>query len=244
MYGKSTGLTRIVPDNNTTSDITITLPYTDGTLALTTHTHPEYASSSHTHGAIYHKGNKAIETGSDSTSNFIRSTYAYNRTYSYSANMFVTDVGTIGRSTSSSIRYKHDVEYFSNKDKKVIDDKYIVMDDIRKINEDNLLSVLNIPIVSFKYNEGYVTGEPDFDYKKPIVGFISDDVASVCPDCATYINDNNGKKIPESWDERQMIPRMLYVLQKQNNQIKEQNNEIIGLKNEIKELKNKILALH
>lgn len=190
----------------------------------------------HTHGAIYHNGNKAVDTGNDGK-NFVRSTYVYNRSYaSGGSSVIVTEYGTLGRISSSSIRYKHDVEYFSNRDKKVIDDKYIVTNDTRKVNENDLLSILDIPVVSFKYNEGYVTGESDFDYEKPIVGFISDDIASICPDCATYISDNNGEKIPESWDERQMIPRMLYVIQKQNNRIKE-------LENKLEELSSKVNTL-
>ena len=89
-------------------------------------------------------------------------------------------------------------------------------------------SVLDIPIVTFKYTDGYVTGEQDFDYEKPIAGFIAEDVAAICPECATYIEDENGELIPESWDTKQFIIRMLYVLQKQQKEIetlKEKINE-------------------
>ena len=86
--------------------------------------------------------------------------------------------------------------------------------------------MLNIPVVKFKYNEGYITGEPNYDYDKDEVGFIADDIAKICPDCATYITNDKGEQIAESWDERKMIPRMLYVLQMQQKQIEEMQTRI------------------
>lgn len=164
--------------------------------------------------------------GRDNTGIFLRSYPVYNRTYSSGKTVTCTNAGTFGIISSSSIRYKHDVKYFSNKEKKVVDDSLVTE---QGIDERDLLSVLDIPVVSFLYNEGYINGEEDFDYKKPIAGFIADDVASVCPDCATYL-DLDGEKIPESWDERQMIPRMLYVMQKQQKQIDNQQKQIDELK--------------
>lgn len=155
--------------------------------------------------------------GQDATSKFLRSYPVYVRTYASAANVVVTGTGIIGRSTSSSIRYKHDVEYYSNAEHRVIDDDHVVSG---QMDEDELLKILEIPVVSFRYNDGYITGEADYDYDKPVVGFIADDVASVCPECATYI-DIDGKAVPESWDERQMIPRMLFVIQKQQKQIRD-----------------------
>ena len=155
--------------------------------------------------------------GQDSTSKFLRSYPIYARTYANAANVVVTGTGIIGRSTSSSIRYKHDVEYYSNAEHRVIDDDHVVSG---QMDENELLKILEIPVVSFKYNDGYITGESDYDYDKPVVGFIADDVAKVCPECATYI-DIDGKAVPESWDERQMIPRMLYVIQKHHEQIRD-----------------------
>ena len=107
------------------------------------------------------------------------------------------------------------------------------------MDENELLKILEIPVVSFKYNDGYITGESDYDYDKPVVGFIADDVASVCPECATYI-DIDGKAVPESWDERQMIPRMLYVIQKQQKQIHDMK---ISHDAEMKKMEGKLSAL-
>ena len=171
--------------------------------------------------------------GQDSTSKFLRSYPVYSRTYDNAANVVVTSNGTLGRSTSSSIRYKHDVEYYTNIEQKSIDDNYIVSN---QMSENNILRILDIPVVSFKYNKGYITGESDYDYDKPVVGFIADDVAKVCPECATYITVND-EFVPESWNERQMIPRMLYVIQKHEEEIRSLKNENEKLQNELNELK-------
>lgn len=50
LYGTSTGYTALAQNNNTTSNITVTLPSAAGTLALTSHTH-NYAGSSSAGGA-------------------------------------------------------------------------------------------------------------------------------------------------------------------------------------------------
>ena len=173
-----------------------------------------------TNTAVYLAG------GCDATSRYITSPVAYLRTYNAAANMYVTVNGYIGRSTSSSIRYKHDISYITNSGLSVVNNEKKITD--LKSKNDSMDSVLDIPIVTFKYNDGYVTGEQDFDYEKPIAGFIAEDVAAICPECATYIEDENGELIPESWDAKQFIIRMLYVLQKQQKEIetlKEKINE-------------------
>lgn len=161
--------------------------------------------------------------GCDATSRYITSPVAYYRTYNAAANMYVTVNGYIGRSTSSSIKYKHDVEYLTNSELSTIDDGMKMAGETqKKVNSDTSFDdVLYIPIVKFKYNEGYVTGEADFDYDKPIAGFIAEDVAKVCPECATYIEDEDGNMVPEAWDAKQLVVRMLYVLQKQQEEIKQ-----------------------
>lgn len=50
LYGTNTGYTALAQNNNTTSNITVTLPSASGTLALTSHTH-NYAGSSSAGGA-------------------------------------------------------------------------------------------------------------------------------------------------------------------------------------------------
>jgi PKD repeat protein len=54
-------------------------------------------------------GTALVELNSDSTSAFVRSMTIYSRTYSSSANVYITSSGTIGRSTSAS-KYKLNIE--------------------------------------------------------------------------------------------------------------------------------------
>ena len=175
-----------------------------------------------------------LSGGGDATSVYLRSYPVYARTYSTSAaNVHVTGTGILGRAGSSSIRYKHDVAYYTNADKRTIpDDKFLGV-----FEKSDALSLLEIPIISFKYNEGYITGEADFNYEKPIVGFVAEDVASICPDCATYLTDDNGNENAESWNERQMIPRMLYIDQYQEKKIRKLEEELRDVKAELLMLK-------
>ncbi len=164
--------------------------------------------------------------GCDATSRWIGSPAVYGRTYNAAANVYVTNNGYLGRSTSSSIKYKRDVEYLTNEGYSAINKGE--PHPSRKGCDQPLDSVLNIPVVTFKYNEGYVTGESDFDYDKPIAGFIAEDVARVCPECATYIEDENGDRVPEAWDAKQLLVRMLYVLQKQQDEIKQLKERMVS----------------
>lgn len=184
-----------------------------------------YAAGSADNGVITDQNNSMyLVGGCDGSGYYLRSYPTYNRKYTASANMHITDMGTIGRATSSSVRYKHDVEYYTNKDNSTIDKSKILI--TKKKSKESPESILNIPIVTFKYNEGYVTGEADFDYEKPILGLIAEDVAKICPECATYIKDDDGNEIPEAWDEKAVLVRLLYVVQKQNEMIKELQKEV------------------
>ena len=163
--------------------------------------------------------------GTDETSKYIQSYPTYKRVYSgsqYTANMYITDAGTFGRTSSSSIRYKHDVEYLTNENNSSIDDQKKIFT-LKKNNNDqkDIMSILNIPIVKFKYNKGYITGDSEFDYNKSILGLISEDVANICPQCATYIQNENKEKIPEAYNINQIVIRMLYIIQQQQKEIEE-----------------------
>lgn len=165
--------------------------------------------------------------GTDASGKYIRSYPTYARKYNYAPNMFVTIEGTFGRATSSSIRYKHDVEYLTNEENSTApDEKKLTQKRLLKGKSDDLRSILDIPVVKFKFNDGYVTGEEDFDYTKPIVGLIADDVAKICPECATYIKDKDGNEIPESYNTNQLLVRMLYVMQQQEKRIQDLEERI------------------
>ena len=215
IYGNDKIITRIATKTSTRENPSTSFMIGNG----------NYAAGSSTNGTI---ANNNIDMylcgGTDTTAKYIQSYPVYNRTYNYGANMYVTSNGVFGRSTSSSIRYKHDVEYYTNKDNSTISESKILV--TKKKVKENPESILDIPIVTFKYNEGYVNGEADFDYDKPILGLIAEDVAKICPECATYIEDDDGNKIPEAWDEKAVLVRLLYVVQKQNKMIEELQKEV------------------
>jgi hypothetical protein len=59
------------------------------------------------------KGNATLAIGQDGTGTLVQSLDVYNRTYSFAANMYVTNFGTIGRATSAR-KYKIDEQPISN----------------------------------------------------------------------------------------------------------------------------------
>ena len=157
---------------------------------------------------------------------FLRSFPVYSRTYSSigtghnasNAYVCITSHGTFGRYESSSIRYKNSVEYLTNNNYSTIKQNKKVYNN--KNDDSDILAVLNLPIARFKYNEGYFTGEKHFDYNQKDLGLIAEDVAKICPECATYITKDN-QIIPESYNIKPLVIRMLYVIQKQQKEIEE-----------------------
>lgn len=115
----------------------------------------------------------------------------YNNTASNAANMFVNSSGTYVRSTASSKRYKHDIEPLTD-----------------------YCNVLNIPVVSYKYNKDYLSSS-DRRYDIDIPGFIAEDVEQYYPIATEYNNDGE----VEDWNVRMIVPPMLAVEQKHDKQI-------------------------
>lgn len=225
-FGTGSDIFKVVTPSRTTSSTGISFMIASGAYAVGSGTSSSDTTINTENSAMYLCG------GSDSTARFLRSYTVYARTYTgVSANVYVTSSGVLGRPTSSSIRYKHDVEYITNEEYSIVEEeKKLTKKRLLKGAEENLSDILNIPVVKFKFNEGYVTGEKDFDYEKPIVGLIADDVAEIAPDCATYIENEDGEKIPESWNSDQLLVRMLYVVQQQEKRIQELENIISNSK--------------
>ena len=115
----------------------------------------------------------------------------YSNTASNAANMFINSSGTYCRSTASSKRYKHDIE-------PLVD----------------YCNVLNIPVVSYKYNKDYLSSS-DRRYDIDIPGFIAEDVEKYYPIATEYNNDGD----VEDWNVRMIVPPMLAVEQKHDKQI-------------------------
>ena len=135
---------------------------------------------------------------SDSTSRYIGSYLAYNRTYSSAANLYVTENGIFGRSTSSSKRYKRD---------------------IADADINDLKGLYNLPIKKFKYKNDYIS-EDDELYDKYLYGFIVEDLEDILPCAIQHKNDENGSMLPEMWNSNIIVPSLLKLIQDLNTRLK------------------------
>ena len=136
--------------------------------------------------------------GTDTTSRYIGSMAAYKRTYTASANMCVTENGIIGRVTSSSERYKKDI-------------------DIASIDE--LKGLYDLPVKKFKYRDGYIADDDEL-YDKYLYGFIVEDLETILPCAVQHITDENGEKLPEMWNSNILVPSLFKLVQDLNNRLK------------------------
>ena len=135
--------------------------------------------------------------GTDSTSRYLGSMAVYKRTYSAAANVYVTSSGMIGRSTSSSRRYKKDITD-------------LPLDVVRRMYD--------LPVRQFKYNDDSIAPD-DERYGIDIPGFIAEEVAEYLPVACDHIRDSNGDLIPEMWNSKIIIPALLKLIQDLNNRI-------------------------
>lgn len=121
-------------------------------------------------------------------------------------------------SSSSTKRYKHDIEELKDKD----------LDPHR---------LLDLPIKQFIYND-----DAPLQYRdtkgKTLPGFIAEEVDEIYP--SAVIHDTEGKI--ESWDERRIIPGMLSLIQEQHETIQKQEEKIQSLEERIEKLEKLILG--
>jgi hypothetical protein len=147
-------------------------------------------------------GNNTVSTwlfgAADSTSRYMGSYLAYNRTYTASANMVVTSNGVFGRNSSSSQRYKRD----------------IITADI-----DDLKGLYDLPIKKFKYKNDYIAPDDEL-YDKYLYGFIVEDLEDVLPCAVQHELDADGKPIPEMWNNNVIVPSLLKLIQDLNDRLK------------------------
>lgn len=145
-----------------------------------------------------------FKTDKDDTSEFIRSLPTYNRTYDASPNVYITNLGTFGRSPSSSQRYKHDINDVSD-------------------NALNPYNVLDIPVRQFKYNEENIPVGKNID--DLYIGLIAEEVAQVYPAAAEYNEDGQ----IEMWNIKVIVPAMLKIIQDQQKEINELKQKVEDL---------------
>ena len=121
--------------------------------------------------------------------------------------------------SSSSKRYKHDINYALTSDR-----------DAHRL--------LELPVAEFVFNKDHPPQYADTK-GKTIPGIIAEDVEKIYPS-ATIHND---KGEVESWDERRILPGMLALIQEQHKRLDEQQKEIESLKEQVNELMDAVRKL-
>ena len=110
----------------------------------------------------------------------------------------------------SSRRFKHDIKLLENEDL-----------DAKKL--------YNVKVIQFKYNENILSKE-DNRYLLDLPGFEAENIFKEYPiACDLEMNEEN-ELVPQTWNERYIIPPMLKLIQ-------EQHEDIENLKEEIQKLK-------
>lgn len=124
--------------------------------------------------------------------------------------VFNSDGATVAYLSSSSKRYKNHIS---------------------DVPDEEALRILDIPVIKFKYKDGYLF-PTDFLVDKEIPGFYAEDVEEVNPILCQYNEDGS----VEDWNYRTMIPYMLKTMQIQQKRID-------NLQTQINELKTMILNM-
>ena len=107
--------------------------------------------------------------------------------------VFNSDGATVAYLSSSSKRYKNHIS---------------------DVPDEEALRILDIPVIKFKYKDGYLF-PTDFLVDKEIPGFYAEDVEEVNPILCQYNEDGS----VEDWNYRTMIPYMLKTMQIQQKRI-------------------------
>lgn len=112
------------------------------------------------------------------------------------SNFITQSSGYLRVNTSSSLRYKENVV------------------DINTDPAMNTNALLNVPIKLFKYKSNYLS-EEDQRSGKMIPGFIAEDLAEIYPIAVDY----NDEGMPERWNANIMVPALLDLIKKQNQEL-------------------------
>ena len=104
--------------------------------------------------------------------------------------------GRLFRGEASSERYKDHIGFMDTEESK---------------------KLYSLPVVLFKYKEGYLLPE-DQRCKATVPGFYAEDMEEHIP-IATDYTEIDGKTLPENWNERFLIPYMVKCIQEQHKEI-------------------------
>lgn len=121
--------------------------------------------------------------------------------------VFASDGQTLAYLASSSKKYK---------------------DHVRDLTDEEAEKLLNARVVWFKYKENYLDKDDPMNGKE-IPGFYAEELEEICPELIQY----NNKGEAEDWNYRTMIPLMVKIIEKQQNEINELKNEISKIKETI-----------
>ena len=111
------------------------------------------------------------------------------------SNAVITGTGRVAPISASSKRYK---------------------DHISSVTLEQAMKVLDIPVINFKYKDGYLAKGDEME-GKAIPGFYAEDIEGLVP-IAVYHNKDGQV---ENWQERVILPLMLKVIQEQQHEIDE-----------------------
>lgn len=100
-------------------------------------------------------------------------------------------------------------------------------DHVRNMDLAEAEKLLNVPVVWFRYKDGYLH-HGDRNEEKPIPGFYAEDVFKQFPE-GVVLNDDDQI---EDWNYRTMIPAMLKIIQDQNERIGKLEEQLMEGKNE------------
>ena len=152
----------------------------------------------------------------------ISSTGVYSKVSSSSPNVFIANYphnpnegGEFRRSSSSSKRYKHNIQDISDSD----------------IN-----SIYRLPVKTYMYNFDYLD-KTDILYGKTIPGFIAEDVEDIIPLAAEY--GEYGRV--EMWNSKVILPLTVGAVQKNRSEIELLKLEISQMQERVRELEFKSL---
>lgn len=111
------------------------------------------------------------------------------------SNAVITGTGRVAPISASSKRYK---------------------DHISSVTLEQAMKVLDIPVINFKYKDGYLADGDEME-GEAIPGFYAEDIEGLVP-VAVYHNKDGQV---ENWQERVILPLMLKIIQEQQHEIDE-----------------------
>lgn len=91
-------------------------------------------------------------------------------------------------------------------------------------SQDEAEKLLSLPVIRFKYKDGYLMKGDQMEGKE-MPGFYAEDVAEILPEAVIY--DEEGR--PEDWNHRILIPAMLKLIQSQHDKIQSLEERISKL---------------